>query len=105
MTIAKGWAKHPSLRPAARNALTVKGPGKPRCFQPVVHQHCKAAKTSPVVSTGQVRHRLIMRSKLPAAEQFEEWVVGTVLPALRRNGGYVVGQERLETGRSALHPP
>ena len=38
-------------------------------------------------------YRLVMRSKLPAAEQFEEWVVGTVLPALRKNGGYVAGQE------------
>jgi prophage antirepressor-like protein len=25
-------------------------------------------------------YRLIMRSRLPAAERFEEWVVGAVLP-------------------------
>ena len=31
-------------------------------------------------------YRLVMRFKLPAAEQFEEWVVGTVLPALRNSG-------------------
>jgi phage antirepressor YoqD-like protein len=29
-----------------------------------------------------------MRSKLPAAEQFEEWVVGEVLPSIRKTGGY-----------------
>lgn len=27
-------------------------------------------------------YRLIMRSKLPAAERFEEWVVGEVLPQI-----------------------
>lgn len=33
-------------------------------------------------------YRLIMRSKLPAAEQFEEWVVGEVLPSIRKTGSY-----------------
>lgn len=34
-------------------------------------------------------YRLIFRSKLPAAEQFEAWVVETVLPTLRRHGAYI----------------
>ncbi|MFM0608712.1 phage antirepressor KilAC domain-containing protein [Paraburkholderia sediminicola] len=33
-------------------------------------------------------YRLVMRSKLPAAERFEEWVVGEVLPAIRTTGAY-----------------
>jgi anti-repressor protein len=33
-------------------------------------------------------YRLVMRSKLPAAERFEEWVVGEVLPAIRKTGAY-----------------
>lgn len=33
-------------------------------------------------------YRLIFRSRLPAAEQFEEWVVGEVLPSIRKTGGY-----------------
>ena len=33
-------------------------------------------------------YRLIMRSKLPAAERFEEWVVGEVLPSIRKHGIY-----------------
>ena len=41
--------------------------------------------------------RLIMRSKLPAAEQFEEWMVGTVLPTLRKDGVYVQGEEKLNS--------
>jgi len=35
-------------------------------------------------------YRLIMRSKLPAAERFEEWVVGEVLPEIRKTGSYGV---------------
>jgi hypothetical protein len=38
-----------------------------------------------------------MRSKLPTAEKFEEWVVGTVLPSIRKNGGYIANQENLTT--------
>ena len=38
-------------------------------------------------------YRLIMRSKLPNAEKFEEWVVGEVLPSIRKNGGYIVEKE------------
>jgi len=36
-------------------------------------------------------YRLVMRSKLPAAEAFEEWVVGEVLPSIRKTGAYQVG--------------
>jgi prophage antirepressor-like protein len=35
-------------------------------------------------------YRLIMRSKLPSAEKFEEWVVGDVLPSIRKTGKYEV---------------
>ena len=41
-------------------------------------------------------YRLIMRSKLPEAEQFEEWVVGDVLPTIRKHGGYIKGQEDMD---------
>ena len=33
-------------------------------------------------------YRLVMRSNLPGAELFQDWVVEEVLPALRRTGGY-----------------
>lgn len=64
-----------------------------------VNQHCKAVSTCPNEMGGQVRHlqiiperdvyRLIMRSKLPAAVKFEEWVTGEVLPSIRKHGGYL----------------
>ncbi len=40
-------------------------------------------------------YRLITHSKLPAAEKFESWVFDEVLPSIRRNGGYIAGQETL----------
>lgn len=33
-------------------------------------------------------YRLVMRSKLPEAEQFQDWVVEDVLPQIRRTGKY-----------------
>ena len=33
-----------------------------------------------------------MRSKLPSAEKFEEWVVGEVLPSIRKHGAYMTEQ-------------
>ncbi|MGY0683425.1 BRO family protein [Mammaliicoccus sciuri] len=35
-------------------------------------------------------YRLITKSKLPQAEQFEEWVFDDVLPALRKTGSYQI---------------
>lgn len=40
-------------------------------------------------------YRLIMKSKLPSAEKFETWVFDEVVPSIRTNGGYIVGQETL----------
>lgn len=40
-------------------------------------------------------YRLIARSKLPAAEQFERWVFDEVLPSIRKTGGYIAGEESM----------
>ncbi|WP_281707321.1 phage antirepressor [Corynebacterium argentoratense] len=37
-------------------------------------------------------HRLIFSSKLPAAQDFEAWVVDEVLPTIRRHGVYAIGE-------------
>lgn len=47
-----------------------------------------------VIPEGDV-YRLIVRSQLPSAERFEMWVFDEVLPSIRRNGGYITGQESL----------
>lgn len=37
-------------------------------------------------------YRLIMRSKLPAAQRFECWVVEEILPSIRKHGIYATGE-------------
>lgn len=40
-------------------------------------------------------YRLAFGSKLPAAEKFTDWVTEEVLPSIRKNGGYIAGQESM----------
>lgn len=40
-------------------------------------------------------YSLIMSSKLPAAKKFKRWVTSEVLPSIRKNGGYIAGQESM----------
>lgn len=40
-------------------------------------------------------YKVIFQSRKPEAEQFTEWVTNEVLPSIRKNGGYIVGQETL----------
>lgn len=68
-------------------------------------QHCKGSVKRRLLTAGGEQdakfipegdvYRLIARSKLPAAERFEKWVFDEVLPSIRKNGGYIVGQETM----------
>ncbi|MCI8539519.1 MAG: hypothetical protein HFF18_12835 [Oscillospiraceae bacterium] len=40
-------------------------------------------------------YSLVLSSKLPGAKKFKRWVTSEVLPAIRKNGGYINGQERM----------
>ena len=40
-------------------------------------------------------YSLILSSKLPSAKRFKHWVTKEVLPSIRKNGGYIEGQEML----------
>lgn len=40
-------------------------------------------------------YSLILSSKLPTAKRFKHWVTSEVLPSIRKNGGYMSGQETL----------
>ncbi len=35
----------------------------------------------------------MLTSRKPEAKAFKKWLTGTVIPSLRKNGGYVMGQE------------
>ena len=38
-------------------------------------------------------YSLVLRSKLPQAEEFQEWVTSEVLPAIRKHGGYLTPEK------------
>lgn len=79
----------------AKDVCEVLGYTNPR---KAVADHCKGGNETLLPSAGGMQtvriiperdvYRLIMRSKLPAAEKFENWVVGEVLPSIRKNGRY-----------------
>ncbi|MBG4448733.1 phage antirepressor [Pseudomonas aeruginosa] len=76
----------------ARDVADVLGYAKP---ENAIARHCRAQTTTPKQGGGLISiiperdvYRLIMRSKLPAAERFEEWVVGEVLPSIRKTGSF-----------------
>ena len=43
-------------------------------------------------------YKLVLRSDKPEARVFQDWVTSEVLPALRKDGVYVVGEEKVKTG-------
>ena len=43
-------------------------------------------------------YRLVFRSDKPAARAFQDWVARDVLPAIRKEGAYVMGEEKVATG-------
>ena len=69
-------------------------------------RHCKGVVKRDTLTGGGVQtisfipegdvYRLIVHSKLPKAQEFEVWVFDTVLPTLRRHGGYIAGEEHMD---------
>ncbi|TCI25537.1 hypothetical protein EVJ32_09440 [Exiguobacterium sp. SH5S4] len=69
-----------------------------------INQHCKGAtvKRSIIDSLNRTQemrviresdvYRLVTNSQLPAAEEFEMWVMEEVLPSIRKDGAYVAAQ-------------
>ena len=50
---------------------------------------------NPVIINESGLYSLVMSSKLPNARQFKRWVTNEVLPSIRKNGGYIAGQETM----------
>lgn len=46
-----------------------------------------------IIIDGAGLYSLVLRSKLPAAEAFQEWVVAEVIPSIRKTGSYSVNQD------------
>lgn len=73
-----------------------------------MNAHCKGvAKRYPLQTPGGIQEmrvlteadvlRLVVNSKLPAAEQFERWVFEDVLPSVRKTGVYVSSSVLLDS--------
>lgn len=68
-----------------------------------ISAHCKGALIQSIPTAGGNQnmnviperdvYRLVMRSRLPSAEAFEDWIVGEVIPSIRKTGSYTLDQE------------
>ena len=43
-------------------------------------------------------YKIILRSSRPEARAFQDWVTRVVLPAIRKDGMYIKGEEKVATG-------
>lgn len=43
-------------------------------------------------------YKLIMCSNKPEAKTFQDWVTKIVIPSVRKDGGYIMGEEKVTTG-------
>jgi prophage antirepressor-like protein len=89
----------------AKDVAEALGYSKP---ENAIARHCKKKSTTPKQGGGFMAlipesdvYRLIIKSKLPAAERFEEWVMEEVLPTIRKHGAYMTPV----TIESALEDP
>jgi prophage antirepressor-like protein len=67
-------------------------------YQEAVRMHCKGVREILTPTNGGNQnmkyipesdvYRLIVKSKLPAAQKFEKWIFETVLPSIRKTGKY-----------------
>lgn len=70
-----------------------------------ISAHCRATVKHSIPISGKMQevnfipegdiYRLVVHSKLPQADKFERWVFDEVLPSIRKNGGYIAGQENM----------
>ena len=48
-------------------------------------------------------YSLVFQSRKPNAKAFRKWITGTVLPSIRKHGGYIRGVEHLSPERQAVY--
>lgn len=84
-----------------KDVATALGYAKPA---DALSKHCKGVREMKTPSAGGPQmmnyikesdiYRLVMRSKLPDAEKFQDWVCEVVLPQIRKTGGYIPVNEQ-----------
>ncbi|OYW37677.1 MAG: hypothetical protein B7Z45_05375 [Azorhizobium sp. 12-66-6] len=83
LEIANPWNAAARLDADEKGLRTVETPGGPQ-------------EVTVITESG--LYSLILTSRKPEAKAFKRWVTGTVLPAIRKDGGYVMGEEKVRTG-------
>jgi prophage antirepressor-like protein len=56
------------------------------------------ANTAMILISESGLYKLVMRSNKPLARPFQDWVTKDVLPIIRKDGMYVMGEEKVATG-------
>ena len=67
-----------------------------------IRTHCKGVSEMDIPTNGGIQsmkiipegdiYRLVIRSSLPSAERFENWIFDEVIPSIRKTGGYNLPQ-------------
>ncbi|WP_080255050.1 BRO-N domain-containing protein [Vibrio parahaemolyticus] len=47
-------------------------------------------------------YRLIMKSQKPDVEKFQDWLYEEVIPAISKDGMYIAGEEKVESGEMSI---
>ena len=63
------------------------------CQTPLTDSMGRQQSTTIINESG--LYHVILRSDKPEAAPFRKWVTSEVLPSIRKNGGYIAGQEQL----------
>ena len=52
-------------------------------------------KTTVTIINESGLYSLVLSSKLPTAKAFKRWITSDVIPSIRKNGGYIYGQDKM----------
>ena len=85
---ALGYGKRKSITNAVTNHVDDEDKGVTKIMTPGGRQKMVIINESGLYS-------LILSSKLDSAKKFKKWVTSEVLPSIRKNGGYIYGQENM----------
>jgi prophage antirepressor-like protein len=65
--------------------------------QSILYSIQSGRRSQRLISEGGL-YKLVLRSDKPEAKVFQNWVTEIVLPAIRKDGGYIQGEEHVATG-------
>lgn len=85
---ALGYGEGKSLANAVANHVDIEDRGVTEMMTPGGKQNVTIINESGL-------YALVLGSKLPTAKKFKRWVTSEVIPSIRKNGGYIKGQENM----------